>query len=206
MIMVSGKGCCVFQGSSSDWPVLAKTSQSLSLSIPYSGQNIAPYNLNLYQGFDLHSQVCLAANIIKKITDKENTVIVLPRPEIVIPLLSETASLLKEFNVSLGYPLSRSVLFALFDSLAKSRESKKVDKYYARDYLEVLRNPLIKNLQLGADSVVSRVLVHKIEELLQGKEKSSISGSLFVSLKEIEDEPQDLCFELSSFNRGGSSG
>ena len=196
-IMDSGKGFCVFQGAAKDWPVLARAAKNLGVSIKATGdQTCLPAgrdhetgDLNIYQGFDLHSQVCLVRDILQKIADTRNTVVVLPRPETVIPLLSEVSFFLKEFNVSLGYPMRRSVLFSLFDYLNRAAESKKGGRYYARDYLNVLRHPLIKNLRIAGDADVTRVLIHKLEELLQGEEESSIGGSLFLTLQEVEDEP-----------------
>ena len=195
----TGRGVCVFQGSSRVWPVLSKNFKIFGVDVAVEdgvspGENV----LHFYQGFDMHSQICLAREILKKIDDKRNTVIVLPRPESVVPLLTEISPLLQECNVSLGYPLQRSVLFGLFDHLCRMRESRKDDKYYARDYLNVLKHPLIKNLKLGPDMTVTRVLVHKIEELLQGQAESDISGSLFISLEDIENEPQvyNLSLEL----------
>jgi len=189
-IMDHGKGFCVFQGAARDWPVLAGTAKNLNVSITATDDpRSEAYDLNVYQGFDLHSQVCLVRDILRKIADTRNTVVVLPRPETVIPLLSEVSFFLKEFNVSMGYPMRRSVLFSLFDHLNRASESKKGGRYYARDYLNVLRHPLVKNLRIAGDADVTRVLIHKLEELLQGKEESSIGGSLFLALAEVEDEP-----------------
>ena len=88
----------------------------------------------------------------------------------------------------MGYPLKLSSIYVLFNFLLRAQESKKADKYYTVDYLELMRHPLIKNLKLGEDPAITRVMVHKIEELLQGSEETSIGGSLFLSLDEIEAE------------------
>jgi len=183
-----GKGICVFQGDQAQWSVLEKNAKILNCSIAPKQNISSQFKLNLYQGFDVHSQVCLVREIIKKIDNKQNTVIVVPQPEAVVPLLSEISSFLNEFNVSLGYPLKRSSMYALFDLLFRVQESKKDGKYYVQDYLKLLKHPLVKNLKLGSDAALTRVLVHKIEELLQGAEESSIGGSLFLSLRQIEEE------------------
>ena len=126
--------------------------------------------------------------ILKEIKNKGNTVIILPRPQVLIALLSEISSILNEYNISMGYPFKRSPVYALLEALLKSQSSRKGDKYYTKDYLNLIRHPLAKNLKLKYDSQATRVMVHKIEELLQGKEESSIGGSLFLSLAEIENE------------------
>ena len=191
-----GKGILIFQGGQKDWSVLDKNAKELKVSIKEERETEENYSLNMYEGFDMHSQVCIVREILKKITNKENTVLVLPRPEAVIPLLSEISSLLDEFNVSMGYPLRRSSLYALFGLLLRVQKSKKNSKYYTRNYLNLLKHPLVKNLRLGSDPAVTRVLVHKTEELLQGSEETKIGGSLFLTLGEIEKE--EKIYQLTS--------
>lgn len=195
-VYTKGKGIYIFQGSQEGWSVLEKNAKRLNITIRPEEKIQETYDFNLYQGFDMHSQVCVAREILKKIKEKDKTLIVVPRPESVIPLLSEITPFLDEFNVSMGYPLKRTSLYALFDLLFKVQDSKKKDRYYAKDYLNVLMHPLVKNLCLSFDPAVSRVLVHKTEELLKGEEESSIGGSLFISLGEIENEK--ILFRLAT--------
>ncbi|RLG57343.1 MAG: hypothetical protein DRN95_05665, partial [Candidatus Hydrothermarchaeota archaeon] len=183
-----GKGICLFQGNQERWSVLKRNAEELGCNIKPANQRKRAVNFSLYRGFDMHSQVCLVRELLKKIPNKNNCVIVLPQPEAVIPLLSEVSCILGEFNVSLGYPFKRSTLFALFSALFRVQEEKKEGKYYTKSYLDVLRHPLVKNLCIGRDSAQMRVLVHKIEEVLMGEEGASIGGSLFLSLEDIESE------------------
>ena len=60
--------------------------------------------------------------------------------------------------------------------------------YYTKDYLEVLKHPFIKNLDICGPAFVTRILVHKIEEALAGSRKTPLSGSIFVALAQIEHE------------------
>ena len=186
-IYEKGRGICIFQGSQDKWSVLATNAKKLNVSIKPQEEDVKP-NFSLYQGFDMHSQVGIVGEILGKIKNKNNTLIVLPQPQTLIPLLTEISSLLKDFNISLGYPLNRSSLYVLFDLMSKSQEQRSADTYYTKDYLNLLRHPLVKNLEIGKDSAITRVMVHKIEELLQGQEDTSIGGSLFLSLEEIEAE------------------
>ena len=187
-LMDKKKGVCFFQGSQDDWSVLSKNAKYLETKINPSNTKEHNYDVTLHQGFDMHSQVSMVREVLGKIKDKEKTVVVLPQPEAVVPLLCEISSCVDEMNVSLGYPLKRSSLYVLFDLLFKVQESKKENLYYAKDYLNLLKHPLVKNLKINSESAVTRVLVHKIEELLQGVEETSIGGKLFLSLAEIEDE------------------
>lgn len=186
----SGKGICIFGGSQDDWPVLADNAKLLGAAIRPGRASRQNYALSLYQGFDKHSQSALAGDILKSKNIKlsEKTVIVLPNPDILIPLINEIAPLMEDFNISMGYPLKRSAVYTLFDYLYKAHHSRKADRFYTKDYLNLLRHPLVKNLEIAGNSAVSRVMIHKIEELLQGSQESSIGGSLFLSLDEIEKE------------------
>jgi len=200
-IYKTGKGFCIFQGSQDKWPVLKNNAERLGISIRPERKNAAKFNLSLYQGFDIHSQVCLVREILNnKIEKKDNTVIVLSRPEAVIPLLTEVSSILDEVNISVGYPLARSPLYTLLDTLLKAHESRKDNKYYTRDYLDLIRHPLVKNLKISKKSSLIRVMVHKIEDLLLGSEESSVGGSLFLSLDEIEQE--DKIYSLTAHTLG----
>ncbi|MCA9409484.1 MAG: PD-(D/E)XK nuclease family protein, partial [Candidatus Omnitrophica bacterium] len=107
-------------------------------------------------------------------------------------------TLVKDFNISMGYPLQRSSLFTLFELIFKAQLSKKGHRYYTKDYLKVIRHPFIKNLKLLEDETVTRVIVHKIEEILTGKEKANITGSLFIELHDIEkcDELYSLLLDI----------
>jgi len=187
-VLEKGKGTCIFQGSQSDWSVLAGNAKVLGSGLLPENKPGPGTKLSFYRGFDLHSQVGLVRAVLKKIPDRENTLVLVPRPETVIPLLTEISPLLKEFNVSMGYPLKRTSLYTLFDLLLKVQENRKKGKYYTRDYLNLLRHPLIKNLNLDTDPALTRVLIHKLEELLEGKEESTLGGNLFLDLDQIEAE------------------
>jgi len=184
------KAVLFFQGDQKDWSVLDRASNTFACRIEPLKEVRPNYELVVNSGFDLHSQVCHVREILKKVKDLEKTVIVLPDPESMVVLLSEIAGELKNFNISIGYPIKRSSLYSLLECLFKSQETKKADTYYVRDYLRLLGHPLIKNLQMPGhtDASVTRILVHKIEEVLLGMEKTALGGSLFVRLKDIEKE------------------
>ena len=185
------KGVYIFQGDPGKWPVLRDNAESLGITIPSKKHKDPDFKFFLYKGFDIHSQASIARHILdEKIADKDNTAIIVPRPETVIPLLTEISSTVDKLNVSMGYPIERSSLYVLFESLWRVQESKKDEKYYTKDYLNLLKIPLVKNLKLGSDPALTRIIVHKIEEFLQGDVESSIGGSLFLSLSEIEKETE----------------
>ncbi|MBN1913510.1 MAG: PD-(D/E)XK nuclease family protein [Candidatus Omnitrophica bacterium] len=190
------KAFLFFQGDEREWPVLKKLAERLDLSIQPKKTEQKKYNLNIRAGFDVHSQAALAREIIKKIEDHDNTVAVLPQAVNVLPLLSEISSCVSDYNVSMGYPLKRSSLYSLFTDIFKAQRTRKAQEYYARDYLKVLAHPLVKNLNLFKNHTITRVLVHKIEEVLTGIEETALAGSLFINLYNIEHS-KDL-FDVTS--------
>ena len=182
-----GRTVLFFQGDERRWPVFQRTSRLLSTSIQEGEDMARPrFNLSLHQAFDVHSQVGIVKELLKRMEHPDRTVIVLPDAAHIIPLLSEAAVVLKEFNVSMGYPLKRSSLYSLLEYIFQAQLSRKAGAYYARDYLKVLRHPLVKNLTLHLEPSVTRILIHKIEEILTGKHMTEISGSLFIRLDKLE--------------------
>ena len=182
----------IFQGDQKAWPILKKIAKEWQTPIEPSSVSEPRFQLKVYAGFDLHSEVSVVREILKSIAQDdpkalEKTVVVLPDSQAIIPLLSQMTNVVKDFNISLGYPLKRSSLYSLFEFVFAAQLSIKDRRYYAKDYLKVLRHPFVKNLTLGLDHSVTRVLIHKIEEILTGKEKTEISGSLFFSLKDMEN-------------------
>ncbi|MFA6281282.1 MAG: PD-(D/E)XK nuclease family protein [Candidatus Omnitrophota bacterium] len=181
------KGICIFQGDESQWSVLKSNAKKLGISLKPTKQSLNEPKIIFRTGFDLHSQVCFARETLKEIKEQEDTVIVLPQAESVVPLLSEISAFAKNINISMGYPLKRSSIFALFEVIFKAGQTRKASEYYTKDYLDVLRHPLVKNIDFSEDASVTRVLVHKIEEVLTGKIKTDIGGSLFIPLAAIEE-------------------
>ncbi len=181
-----------FQGSQDEWPLLKKAAQEFSGAINPPARKEPAYKLSLSAGFDLHSQAALAREIIKRgQVPFSDTVIVLPRPESLIPLLSEISAYVPDFNVSMGYPLASAAVYNLFESIFKAQAGRCREGYYVRDYLRLLSNPLVKNLKLIQDQpAITRILIHKIEEAVLGIEDSPIGGSLFINPREIEDSEE----------------
>ncbi len=181
------KARLIFQGGQNEWSVLDRLAKGLSLTILPEKEKKPEYNIFIQAGFDVHSESCLAREALKGVKNLSDTVIVLPEPDNIITLLSEISGFAGDFNVSIGYPLKRSSLYALFESIFKAQITKKNGKYYAQDYLKVLANPLVKNLKVFSNPALTRILIHKIEEILLGMEKTPLGGSLFLRLPEIQD-------------------
>lgn len=199
-----GKATLIFQGDERKWPILERIARRLSCSIR-EGETVdkPDFNLKLYSGFDAHAQVGAVREILKTIKNPEETVIVLPNSNHIMPLLTEVAQAAKDFNISMGYPLRRSSLYSLFKFIAQSQSSRKSHRYYSKDYLKVIRHPFIKNLEFEVDSTVTRTLIHKIEEILTGKVKSRLTGSLFIELEDLESGDELFMLTIEALTRLG---
>ncbi|MDD5432152.1 MAG: PD-(D/E)XK nuclease family protein [Candidatus Omnitrophica bacterium] len=196
----ANKALLFFQGSQDEWSVLERNSRSLSIVIKPENIKKPEYKLSVSAGFDLHSQVCLARDVLRGMQEFDKTVVVLPEPDHVISLLSEISGYVKDFNVSIGYPLKRSSLYSLFENIFKAQNNKKNSEYYAKDYLKVLSHPLVKNLRVLTKPSATRVLIHKIEEVLLGIEKTSLGGRLFFNLSDIEESRELFDSALKTMN------
>jgi len=200
------KAVLFFQGGQDEWSVLKTNYDHFSLpeqsSVPEqsSGTIIPSYRISLYSAFDIHSQVSTAREILKSIKkendqDLDRTVIVTPDADSLIPLLCESSSVVKDINVSMGYPLYDNPVYTLFKSIFSVQLSKRSREYYAKDYLKVITNPLVKNLRISPgiklnttdSSMITRIVVHKIEEVLKGLVKTkAIPTGMFVDLTKLE--------------------
>jgi ATP-dependent helicase/nuclease subunit B len=145
-----------------------------------------------YKSPDSHGQVLGVSTLLKNRIDKkerigENTVIVLPSSETLLPLFHQTLNLLDpdNYNVSLGYPLQRTPLFGFFNNLMEVVTAMDGDRLYVPYYLEFILHPYTKNIYFQGRADITRILFHAIEEALTEKRTKK-----FLSLSELEtDEP-----------------
>lgn len=145
---------------------------------------------------DAHGEIlALNGEIEKKIRSpqelNERQVIVLPAAETLFPLYHQTLSSLpaESFNISLGYPLSRTPLYSFFDCLFNLIQTKdEENRFYLPEYLRFVLHPYTKNIYFPVSprrSDLTRILFHLIEETFSREQ-----GSLFYSLEEIEKNPE----------------
>lgn len=100
------------------------------------------------------------------------TVVVLPNPDTLLPLLWEGLGVLEEdFNVTLGYPLARSPLFTLLDAVLKAAETGEGETVPRQAYLDLLSHPYAKNYApQGLAPGSLRIFFHAVEEFLRKEE------------------------------------
>jgi hypothetical protein len=198
------KSSMLFQADGHKWNCLDTLAKSLNCRIEPQKTKEPQNNIEIYSGFDTHSQTGIVrSEILSKIKNPEKTVIVLPDPETLIPLLSELPPEIKEFNVSMGYPLKRSSIYTLFKSIIEAQISYKNNSYYTKDYLKVLMHPLIKNLHINTSPSITRTLAHKVEEILLGIETTELSKHLFINLSDIQK--LDKVYAITEDNLAGQN-
>ena len=162
-----------------------------SESIPYTDK------ISFYKSPDTHGQV-LALNQIMKDqlshpeTLNDSQVIVLPAIETLFPLYQQTLSSLNagDYNISLGYALSRTPLYSFFDKVLELISTLDEEgRVYTPNYLKFILHPYTKNIYYRGPgqprSDLTRILMHTIEDcLLERKSKG------FWSLEELESDSE----------------
>ncbi|MEO1784667.1 PD-(D/E)XK nuclease family protein [Thermodesulfobium sp. 4217-1] len=117
----------------------------------------------------------------------------------------------ERYNVSMGYPLSRTPIYSLFDMIATLLSRINNFKFYSTDYINLLFHPYVKTLKFdkysfnseesqdiqNLQSTVTRTLFQKIHAYIRNNNK------IFISLKEIEEKSEiynDVIDTIKSLN------
>ncbi|MHB8483227.1 MAG: PD-(D/E)XK nuclease family protein [Nitrospiria bacterium] len=167
---------------------LAEKLKAFGIPPEPAGTEVPEPEVHFYSSSDTHGQVLalgrvLGTRVEAEDTLDENTVIVLPTSDTLFPLLRQGLSHIDEdsYNVSMGYPLSRTPVFGFLNSLMELVTSMDGERIYIPDYLKFVLHPYTKNIYFHRNSETTRILFHTLEdELLRHKAKT------FTTLKEIE--------------------
>ncbi|MCX5811434.1 MAG: PD-(D/E)XK nuclease family protein [Proteobacteria bacterium] len=180
-----GKGEIIVEGNPEEWPVLKQFVSYLGAGIEQiECQTTEPALVKMYAGFDTHSEIMKVQEILKTVNSKK-TAIILPLSESLFPLLTFAIDRIDaKYNISLGYPFSRTSVFDLIASVLNAQLTKRKGGLYSTgSYLQVVLHPFIKNLEIPENI---RALIYYIEKSLTGDIRSSISGKPFIRLEEVE--------------------
>jgi hypothetical protein len=194
------KAFLIWQRDEDKWSIFKELESFFALQ-PQRVESVTSYpKIQIYEGFDTHSQVEAAKRVLSELKDLEDTCVVLPQGGALMPLLYQAIPAhLADYNISLGYPLRRTPIYALMDMIMQLQERKRQDgSFYAKDYLRVVMHPYIKNI--GDENIrpdMTRILIHKIEEVLLGIDKRiGLGKRTFIKLEEIEENP--LIFQVAA--------
>lgn len=141
--------------------------------------------LHYHRARDIHGQVFGLNRILKGTDISDGRAIILPSPESLFPLVEYTLPLTgSEWNISMGYPLFRTPVYAMIEALRQALEQKRDGRYYIQDYLGLLLHPYLKNIKMGDSVQAGRILAHTVEEQLTRRQ------ARFVELETIERDQE----------------
>jgi ATP-dependent helicase/nuclease subunit B len=159
--------------------------------------------VHFYSSPDTHGQVYALRTVLEGKADEaalmvHNTAIVLPSPETLFPLLRQGISMIDEdnYNISLGYPLQRTPVFAFLSNIMELITTMDGDRVYVPDYLNFVLHPYTKNIYYDGSSEITRIMFHAIEERLAASRTKT-----FVSLAEIEGDDRIVQLTLERLPR-----
>ena len=122
---------------------LADLGESLDDGIADPGQGVAPEREESAGDDSFSAEDGLPEEELAR-DQAADTVVVLPDSGLLMPVLHHLPE--TNINISMGYPLSRSPLFRLLDTLARLQEGRRGEGYYWRDLGDLVRHPYITML------------------------------------------------------------
>ena len=141
--------------------------------------------LHFFAGYDLHSQLRELRDLLtrhdmertaeRKEGDDAADAVVLPHPALLMPTLHHLPR--KDINISRGYPLNRSLLARLIETVFRVCEKRRPDgRTHWRSLLDLIRHPYVRMLCLPPETAGSaappegrplRPLLRLLEERLR---------------------------------------
>ena len=152
---------------------------------------------HFFAGYDLHSQLEKLQDDFSLHEDiQTSTAIVLTNSKSLLPILHHLPH--KNCNISLGYPLNKSLLFRLLENIFKIRELQQEDgTIYWKSLLHLIRHPYLRFLKIDGFELYS--LLHKLEQWIVNGQKY-IDLNMFFSEVEYEQPHKKYDFsELQIF-------
>jgi CRISPR/Cas system-associated exonuclease Cas4 (RecB family) len=167
------------------------TLETLGIDPPPEGDE-REQEIRFYESPDAHGQLFVLNRILDEtyrepVTDSDEAVIVLPSAENLFPLYHQTLSVYEQqtYNLSLGYPLSRTPVYGFLMSLMDVVVSSKDGEVYVPKYVQFLLHPYTKNILFKTRTDVTRIAVHSIQKYCLEH-----SAKVFMSLDAIEQDPR----------------
>lgn len=137
-----------------------------------------------HEGFDLHSQLDVLERTLgasdgqPRITDADSlpatigSAVVLPDTGLLMPVLHHLPR--KDVNISMGYPLGRSTLFRLLETVMRLQETASgkghgASLYHWKEVIGLLRHPYLKMLALGEERPLGVPLHHMEASVRTGR-------------------------------------
>lgn len=142
-------------------------------------------HFTFFAGYDCHSQLQTMREILDGTHNDQtlSTAVVLTTSSLLMPALHHLPC--KDINISMGYPLIRSHLHHLLNSIFQLQIRRSDEgSYYWRDVLQVIRHPYLKHLAVY-DAEGHRQSLHQIFYVL---EKNIVRGSRYVDMDSLTED------------------
>lgn len=150
-----------------DGPGIERIIAALDISPRKAGAAPPEPAISYLTAGDSHGLVMALGDELGPGDDLGRTVLTLCRPDTVYPVLNHLLPGLEgQWNISMGYPLSRTPLYDLLEAIAQAQESREGDNYFLPHYLRLMMHPYVKNLSLDGAGYPTRAMFHGLEELL----------------------------------------
>lgn len=125
-------------------------------------------DIRFCEGYDRHSQLTGLADDLGDGSGLEESAVVLPDEGALLPVLHHLPD--KEPNISMGYPLDRTSLARLIETLLTLQENRLNDgRYYWRDVVALIRHPYLR--LLGPQDKPLRKIFHLWESTIRRGER-----------------------------------
>ncbi len=171
---------------------------SSGLQAQAAERHSVPLKLHFYKAPDAHGEIFRLAGALGKPLPSD--VIVLPEAGTLFPLLENVLPGAEDYNISMGYPLLATPVYALVDALADLLDKKSEAGYFAPNYLKFVFHPYVKNVYLEKSAEPSRVIFQTVEEHLSKRLNK------YVRLDEIENDAgllKDAAAKLKDYGAKG---
>ncbi len=136
-----------------------------TLMLDATAANLSSKKLRFFEGHDLHAQLKALETCLAEADDLDSTAIVLPDTGLLSPVLHILPR--KDVNISMGYPLARSSLARLLETILTLQETALAPgRYHWKELIALVRHPYLKMLRLGEEAPL-RGLFHELEATLR---------------------------------------
>ena len=185
-----GKLDIIIRGNKNNWQYLNKIYKDFNF-VPKTVKDVVTDNIKFYSAYDGYSQACLAKNLIQQIPQNElkDTVVIVPDNTILQAIASELYSVIKDINIAVGYPANKTTVFSLMKDLIKTHLNRdENNKYYVKDFISIISNPLVKNIRFIGIPDITRIIIHEIINNFDFSNKKALFKTYqFISLGEIQN-------------------
>ncbi|MBR6626002.1 MAG: PD-(D/E)XK nuclease family protein [Mailhella sp.] len=163
-------------------------------------------NIHFFAGYDLHSQLLeLKQELERSPHPEESRAVVISHDSLLMPTLHHIPE--KNINISLGYPLERSLLARLVERMLQVRESMDAQgRVRWKPLMDLMRHPYVRMLCVDAGQTESPEKpeeVQPIRPFLMHMERALRKGSRMVSPATLtEDLLDEVLGDLDHESKG----